>query len=146
MQDFNRALQREASGNAVLRYGTQIISLSTRDMVRVGQLMLQHGRWNGKEVVPADWIKTITSLVTPIEQLNPPTRRTYANGYLWGFGYMWWAWDDHHNNTVGPFQGAYSASWNAGEYLTVLPTVNWVIAHKTPFVEGQPRPDVSYQQ
>ena len=95
-------------------------------------------------MVPADWIKTITSLVTPVEQLNPPTRRMYANGYLWGFGYMWWAWDDHHS--PGPFQGAYTAAWNGGEYLTVLPAIDFVVAHKAPFPEGQPQRAVSLQQ
>jgi len=105
MQDFDRALQKKGTGDKTLsKYATHLPWLTTRDMARVGQLMLQNGKWDDKQVVPADWIKTITSLVTPVDQLNPPSERYYSDGRLWGYGYMWWVRDDH--NSSGPFQGA----------------------------------------
>jgi len=146
MQDFDRGLQKkEADDPTLSKYPAYRTELSARDMARVGQLMLQNGKWDGKQVVPADWIKTITSLVTPLEQLNPPTRRRYANGMLWGYGYLWWVWDDHH--TDGPFQGAYTADGTGGQYITVLPALDLVVAHTAlPGEPGQARRAVSAQQ
>ncbi|MBM3764559.1 MAG: hypothetical protein FJW32_04125 [Acidobacteria bacterium] len=61
--------------------------------------------------------------------MNPPSARGYASGTLWGYGYMWWIWDDH--NRVGPLQGAYTGIGAVGQYITVLPALDLVIAHKT---------------
>jgi CubicO group peptidase (beta-lactamase class C family) len=62
---------------------------------------------------------------------NPPSERYYASGMLWGYGYLWWLWEDHH--TLGVFTGAYSAQGNGGQYITVLPAIDLVVAHKRPF-------------
>ena len=32
-----------------------------RDLAKLGQLVLNHGAWNGKQIVPADWIEAATS-------------------------------------------------------------------------------------
>ncbi len=132
MQDFDRTLQKKINYTPELsKFPALPTWLTTRDMARIGQLMLQHGQWNSKQVVPADWIKTITSLVTPIMEINPPSERYYASGLLWGYGYLWWVWEDHH--TLGAFTGAYSAMGNGGQYITVLPAIDLVVAHKGPF-------------
>jgi CubicO group peptidase (beta-lactamase class C family) len=136
MQDFDRSLQKKAGNVSVSKYEAYPIWLTTRDMARIGQLMLQNGKWEGKQVVASDWIKTITTLVTPVHDMNPPSARGYANGTLWGYGYMWWIWDDH--NRVGPLQGAYTGIGAVGQYITVLPALDLVIAHKTvPAAQGQ---------
>lgn len=145
MQDFDRALQKkEADDPTLSRYPAYRFSLTTRDMARVGQLLLQNGKWDGKQVVPADWVKMITSLVTPVEELNPPSKRGYATGSLWGYGYMWWVWDDHHSG--GPFQGAYTASGNGGQYITVLPALDLAVAHTAPSPTSRPRRAVTGPQ
>jgi len=51
--------------------------ISTRDLARFGQLYLQNGKWNGSQVLSADWIKESTQ---PISD--------FGNGE--GYGYMWW--------------------------------------------------------
>src|SRR5215471_14361651 len=143
MQDFDRALLKKEAVDAsvtatVSKYPANPVSLSARDMARVGQLLLQNGRWDGKQVVSAEWIRTITSLVTPVEQVNPPSGRYYAAGMLWGVGYGWNVWDDH--GTVGPFQGAYSAMGSVGQHITVLPALDLVVAHTMLQSEpGQPQ-------
>lgn len=81
MQDFDRTLQKKVADKPELsNFPAYRMFLTTRDMARIGQLMLQNGQWDGKRVVPADWIKTITSLVTPIMEINPPSERHYASG------------------------------------------------------------------
>jgi len=42
---------------------------------------------------------------------------------------MWWVWDGP--SAVGPYKGAYTAAGFAGQYITVLPALDMVIAHKT---------------
>jgi CubicO group peptidase (beta-lactamase class C family) len=39
-----------------LRYPNYRMSLSARDQARFGQLYLQRGLWNGRQLVPADWV------------------------------------------------------------------------------------------
>ena len=42
---------------------------------------------------------------------------------------MWWVWDGP--NSPGPFEGAYTARGAGGQFITVLPQLDLVIAHKT---------------
>ena len=39
--------------------------LSTRDMAKVGQLMLDNGEWNGKQLFSKKWLKKIVTQITP---------------------------------------------------------------------------------
>ena len=47
----------DKAGNAQLFEG---IRSTCRDMARFGVLMLNHGRWGGKQIVSADWVKQST--------------------------------------------------------------------------------------
>ncbi len=129
MQDFDRSLQKKEGDAKISIYPAYPMHLSTRDMARIGYLMLREGNWNGRQLVPKDWVHRIVSLVTPIYDINPPSWREYAQGSLWGYGYMWWVWDDHRRE--GPLAGAYSARGAIGQFITVLPALDVVIAHKT---------------
>jgi hypothetical protein len=129
MQDFDRTLQKKEGDSKVSIYPAYPMHLSTRDMARIGYLMLREGNWNGRQLVPKDWVHRIVSLVTPMYDMNPPSWREYAQGSLWGYGYMWWVWDDHHRD--GPFAGAYSARGALGQFITVFPALDVVVAHKT---------------
>lgn len=124
-QDWDRSAQRKTGNLSVSRYPAYHMHLSTRDMARIGYLMLHEGNWNGKQVIPGEWAKQIVSVVTPLEEMNPPSRR---DGYF-GYGYMWWIWDGPR--AVGPFQGAYTARGAVGQWITVFPALDLVIAHKT---------------
>lgn len=41
--------------------GAAWIKLRPRDMAALGQLYLQHGRWNGRQLVPANWVRQATN-------------------------------------------------------------------------------------
>jgi len=129
MEDFDPSRQKKSGDPTRSKYLAYPIELSTRDMARIGYLMLRRGEWNGRQLVPADWVDRITSLVTPPDAINPPFWRGHAEGSQWGYGYMWWVWDDR--NLDGPFRGAYTAWGVVGQYITVLPELRMVIAHKT---------------
>ena len=107
--------------------------LSTRDMARLGLLMLDSGSWNGKEIIPGDWVRYMTSLLTPFRDVNPSGLRNYGEPGRWGYGLLWWVWDQpfYPGNTWNGFlQGAYTAAGSGGTYITVLPGMDMVVVHQ----------------
>jgi len=63
----------DKAGNAQMFEG---VESSCRDMARFGVMMLDHGRWGGKQVVPSHWVKEATGRSS-----------TSLNA---GYGYLWW--------------------------------------------------------
>ncbi len=124
-EDWDRSAQHKAGDLTVSKYSAYPIWFSTRDMARIGYLMLHEGNWNGKQAISKDWARRIVEVVTPLGEMNPVSRR---DGYL-GYGYMWWLWDGP--KAVGPFKNAYTARGAWGQWITVFPSLNLVLAHKT---------------
>lgn len=84
------------------------LNMTTRDYARFGQMYLQGGSWNGRQIVPADWV---TASTTPSA---PPSDGRYD------YGYQWWI------PKSGP-EGAYMARGIYGQYIFVDPGRNVVI-------------------
>ncbi len=86
------------------------LNLRTEDLAKFGQLYLQNGEWQGKQLIPAAWVKQAT------------TRQT-SNGSDpnsdWSQGYCFQFWRSRHNSFRG--DGAF------GQYLLVLPEQDAVI-------------------
>ncbi|MEZ5727298.1 MAG: serine hydrolase [Burkholderiaceae bacterium] len=57
------------------------LNLRTRDYARFGQLMLDHGRVGGAQLVPAAWIDEAVRNSAPVAA---------APGSAFGYGYQWW--------------------------------------------------------
>lgn len=131
LQDFCRSNHVKGGNMELSRYPSYHFHLSTRDMARVGYLMLRKGNWNGRQVIPADWATKIVSVVTPLGEMNPVARRTGEFGY----GYMWWIFQGKASR--GAFEGAYMARGAIGQYITVLPAADMVIVHKTDAIYGR---------
>jgi len=68
MEDFDRKLQRKTGDAGKSQHLAYHFVLSTRDMARLGQMMLQGGKWNGRQIVPAEWLGRMTSLITPMNE------------------------------------------------------------------------------
>ena len=132
MQEWRRDLQRKSGNTTASKYLAYHMYFSTRDMARIGYLMLRNGVWNGKQIVPADWVKKSTSAITPVSQMHPSSVR---RGRL-GYGYLWWPFDGDWN--TGAYEGAYSGVGAVGQYITVIPKLDLVIAHKTEPRAGSP--------
>lgn len=94
------------------------IFLSARDMLKIGKLMINKGKYNGKQVVPTEWIEEITYLHTKKEE-NPKLQT--------GYGYMWWVFDENEDKQL---HGAYMAQGDKGQNIIVIPKLNLIIITK----------------
>lgn len=125
MRDFDRALHRRTGNAQASRHLAYHMHFSTRDMARIGYLMLREGNWNGRQVVPAEWVRESTSAITPVQEMNPERRRAGP----WGYGYLWWVWDGP--DTPPEYRGAYTGLGAVGQHIAVLPALDLVVVHKT---------------
>ena len=130
-EDWDRSAQRKSGDLTVSRNPAYHFWLSTRDMARIGHLMLNEGAWDCEHVISRDWARRIVSVVTPLEEMNPVRRR---DGYF-GYGYMWWVFDGPR--VGGPFAGAYTGRGAVGQWISVFPALDLVIAHKTKSAYGR---------
>jgi len=87
------------------------LSIRTEDIARFGQLYLQKGRWQGRQLVPASWIEAATKLQTS-NGSNPNS--DWAQGY----GYQFWRCR----------HGIYRGDGAFGQYCIVFPEHDAVIA------------------
>jgi CubicO group peptidase (beta-lactamase class C family) len=136
MQDFDRTKQRKSGDAKRSQHMAYHMYLSTRDMARIGLLMLRGGRWQDRQLVSGDWVRKISGLVTPFHEMNPPPYRSFGTGNRWGYGYLWWVWDAP--NSPGPFQGAFTGMGAGGQFITILPQFDMVVAHKTDTTQVSP--------
>ena len=95
-------------GISVGGYG---LSIRTEDIARFGQLYLQKGNWNGKQLVPEAWIEAATARQTS-NGSNPNSD--------WDQGYGYQFWRCRH--------GVYRGDGAFGQYCIVLPEQDAVIA------------------
>ncbi len=101
--------------------------ISTRDMLRMALLMLNKGNWDGKQIVPQDWAELITSTYTKREDMHPSYRLTREFEYGW----LWWTFCPQYTGyDASIFEGGFTATGSGGQYITALPALNMVIAHK----------------
>jgi CubicO group peptidase (beta-lactamase class C family) len=125
LQDFDRAAQRKTENRRASLHAAYHFYLSTRDMARVGYVMLRGGSWAGQQLVPRDWVQRMVTPVTRVAEMNPASYRKGPFGY----GYLWWIWDGPFND--GPYKNGYTGIGAVGQFITVLPELDMVVAHKT---------------
>ncbi|MGB1035116.1 MAG: serine hydrolase domain-containing protein, partial [Primorskyibacter sp.] len=85
------------------------LNLTTRDYARMGQMFLNDGVYNGRQIVPADWVRASTA----------PSART-APGRI-QYGYQWWIPAD------AP-QGEFLARGVYGQFIYINRATQTVIA------------------
>ncbi len=114
MQDFNPERLRYTYAFWLSQHPYYGIRISARDLARLGVLFLQNGNWQGKEVIPADWIEESTRSYSD----------THDSGLYSGYGYMWWI----TTKAVGKIkEGTYTAAGYGGHMMTVVPDLDTVI-------------------
>lgn len=95
--------------------------VTTEDMAKLGQFILQKGQWDGKQLLQASWFDEATTY--KIASLPSGTRKEDLkmkpedSDWLQGYGYQMWMC--RHN--------AYRADGAAGQYIIILPEKDAVI-------------------
>ena len=96
--------------------------LKTEDLAKMGQLILRRGEWNGKQIVPAEWIDQMTTahIDSRPAGMRPEqiTFKAEDSDWLQGYGYQMWRCR----------HGAVRADGANGQYIIVMPEQNVVIA------------------
>jgi CubicO group peptidase (beta-lactamase class C family) len=97
-----------------------------RDLLKIGQLYLAGGTWNGKRIVSADWVKLSTS---PHIQITPATTglsaEEFGNNYpLSADGLTWHLFDLRAKDRT---YKEYEASGNGGQLVIVVPEAKLVV-------------------
>jgi CubicO group peptidase (beta-lactamase class C family) len=92
-------------GHLLGAYG---LAMSARDMVKIGSLYLNQGRWNGRQIVPESFVA---------QSIEPHITRDPAD-----HGYLWWVGKPVQNRR------SYFAVGGGGQFIWVSPALSTVIA------------------
>lgn len=125
MQDWDRNIQVKSGDKFLSDAMAYHMWFSTRDMARLGLLMLNKGKWIDSQIIDKDWVEEMTSPITTNEEINNVFNSWESP---WSYGYMWWLLDKFDNPY---FKGAYSALGAWGQTITVFPEINTVLVIKT---------------
>jgi CubicO group peptidase (beta-lactamase class C family) len=93
------------------------LRLKTEDLAKFGELFLQKGKWNGKQVLPAAWIEEATSLKIYQAPDAPQSKKDSSD---WMQGYCYQMWRCRHN--------CFRADGAYGQYIIIMPDQDAVIA------------------
>lgn len=92
------------------------LRMTPRDLARVGQLILNRGKWGDRSVVPAAWLDASFQPYVPCDELRH-------------YGYFWYSGDFQYgappNRPIAHWIGAFGYG---GQRLFVLPSLDVVIA------------------
>ena len=92
-----------------LGYG--FLKLTARDLAKLGYLYLKGGTWDGRQVVPAAYVRAAT-------RTQVPTDGTF--GPFTGYGYQWWT-------TTEQGHQAFAAIGLGGQLIEVIPDLDLVV-------------------
>lgn len=87
------------------------LALRSLDLLKLGQLALQGGRWDNKPLVPPNWISRSTS---------PKARMPDGIEY----GYLWWL---HRFDIAGQPVSTWAMNGSGGNTVQVIPSLNAVV-------------------
>ena len=95
-----------------------VFMISARDLARFGQLYLNNGVWNGRQLIPREWIA-----------------RTFSGKPAMGdteYGYLWWIYPNAEmlKDAGLPAGTVYAARGYRGHRLYVIPSLDVVIVHR----------------
>jgi CubicO group peptidase (beta-lactamase class C family) len=90
---------------------SQGLSLRPRDWAKIGQLVLNRGTWNGKQIVSMSWIDQSTA-----EQIKTDETQSY--------GYQWWIGRSQDGDRT--VEWAAAKGWNSQKTI-VIPSLDMVV-------------------
>ncbi|MDP3177639.1 MAG: serine hydrolase, partial [Spirochaetaceae bacterium] len=97
--------EQDRQGRSIGGWG---LTLTPRDMAKIGYLILRGGEWEGERIVSGDWIETSTKASV----VDTGSR----DGLL--YGYLWW---------ISPELEGFAALGLAGQTIFLVPTLDLVV-------------------
>ena len=113
------------------------MNMTTREIARFGQFLLQRGRWNGEYLINPLWIDLMTARHTVSGWKNVGIK-ALGEGSDWEQGYGFQCW----RCTQG---GAYRCDGSAGQYTLVFPEADMVVSIHAGSNQGQLTLDLVYR-
>ncbi len=101
----------DASKQGGISFGGFGLNVHTEDIARFGQLYLQKGKWQGKQIVPAAWVEDATS--RHMSNGSSPT-----SDWEQGYGYQFWRCR----------HGFYRGDGAHGQFCIIMPEYDAVVA------------------
>lgn len=98
------------TSNKEVNFSAKRLYMTSRDLAKIGQLILRNGEWNGKQVVTEKWIEESTSPKTKITGID--------------YGYFWWNIPFNIKDKVVISK---TATGNGGQYIFVIPELDMVV-------------------
>lgn len=117
MEGFSAADDGRYEYVAGSRFPAYVMDMSAEDMARFGLLYLNEGVWDGRRILPADWVRA-------------STRAQVSTGYQHGpesYGYLWWVHSGTSAERSGLPPDGYSAEGDWAQAILVLPSRKTVI-------------------
>ena len=100
-----------------INVGFGYLKMSAREMVKLGNLFLDGGAWEGEQLVPQSWVEASTSPV--VSTAGGPGSPGGAH-----YGYQWWV-------TSAGNHRAFSAVGYGGQIIEVIPDLRLVVVAST---------------
>jgi len=107
--------------------------LRPRDLLKIGQMVLSDGEWQGTQVVSSEWIERSTSPIITVTIPGHSERDAVR------YGYYWWRGSLYSDSTKVQTIQAMGAG---GQTLIILPDLNMVIAFTSSNYERRPELDI----
>ena len=96
------------------------LSISPRDMLKIGALYLNNGNWNGEQIISWEWVEKSSTVYKNNVGINLPIEDSGLNGY----GYTWWISElNYHGEPLK----MYRANGWGGQTIMVLPELEMVV-------------------
>ena len=92
-------------------FGAAWLKLPARDLAKFGYLYLNGGRWNGTQLIPADYVRA---------SIQPHSRPHVLDEYGYGYGYQWWT-------TRIDLHDSFFAAGLGGQRVQVIPDLDLVV-------------------
>jgi len=101
-------------------FGAYGLWMTPRDLAKIGWMVCDSGRWNGKVIIPFDWLQTSTS-VQVLSNWNP-------------YGYYWW---------INKNFDCFYMSGHGGQEVFIVPSKKLVVVITSePFTQDQFQLDI----
>jgi CubicO group peptidase (beta-lactamase class C family) len=101
--------------NRNIAYGGVGLHIGIHDMIKFGYLVLNNGVFNGRQIVPSDWLNKATSFQISTNNIV---------SFLSDYGYFWWLGHAHGHDFI-------CANGYGGQFIFIVRSLNLVVCVRT---------------